>query len=190
MKTTLIRILLATLAALMLLTAAACRKDSADDPGYILNPSADAPESEIAAFYKGNAASLQALVKGMMKSRGFLAYNYSSRMIDYNKGTMEFYLQKQEKYGGVWVECQDEAPMRLVGVKFVGTVTYNPIYSKDVVVLVPRMAAADKTLSLVYCTSEAGKTAVESGKYHPGCNVTLTQIEGDWYCAEATKSDK
>ena len=31
------------------------------------------------------------------------------------------------------------------------------------------------------------KEAVEAGKYHPGCKVTLTQIEGDWYCAEGVK---
>jgi hypothetical protein len=50
------------------------------------------------------------------------------------------------------------------------------------------MAATDKTLSLVYCTGEAGKTAVEAGKYHKGYTVTLTQIEGNWYCAEAVKN--
>jgi hypothetical protein len=29
---------------------------------------------------------------------------------------------------------------------------------------------------------------VEAGKYHPGCKVTLTKIEGNWYCAEAVKN--
>jgi hypothetical protein len=67
-------------------------------------------------------------------------------------------------------------------------VTYNPAISKDAVVFIPRMAATDKTLSLVYCTGEAGKAAVEAGKYHKGYTVTLTQIEGNWYCAEAVKN--
>lgn len=188
MKTTLTRILLVALAALMLLTAVACRKNPNDDPGYILNPSADAPANEITKFYEGNEGSLEALVKHMMKNPGYLAYNYSNRMVDYDKGTMEFYVQKQDKVGGAWAECKDESALRLVKVKFTGSVIYNPAYSKDAVVFIPRMAATDKTLSLVYCTSDAGKTAVETGKYHPGCRVTLTRIEGNWYCAEAVKN--
>ena len=187
MKATLTRILLVALAALMLLTAVACRKNPDDDPGYILNPSADAPANEIAKFLEGHAASLEALAKHMMKNPGYLAYNYSNRMVDYDKGTMEFYVQKQDKTGGAWVECQDESARRLVKVKFTGSVIYNPAYSKDAVVFIPRMAATDKTLSLVYCVSDAGKEAVEAGKYHPGCTVTLTQIEGNWYFAEAVK---
>ena len=187
MKTTLTRVLLIALAALMLLTAAACRKNPDKDPGYILNPSADTPADEIAKFYEGNAASVEALAKHMMKNPTYLAYNYSNRMVDYNKGTMEFYVQKQEKTGDAWAECKDESALRLVKVKFTGSVIYNPAVSKDAVVFIPRMAATDKTLSLVYCVSDAGKEAVEAGKYHPGCTVTLTQIEGDWYCAEAVK---
>lgn len=190
MKTFLTRVLLVALAALMLLTAAACRKNPDDDPGYILNPSADKPENEITRFYEGNAASLEALAKHMMKNHGYLAYNYSNRMVDYDQGTMEFYVQKQDKLGGAWAECQDESAVRLLKVKFTGSVTYNPAFSKDAVVFIPRMATTDKTLSLVYCKSDAGKAAVEAGKYHPGCKVTLTQIEGDWYCAEAVKTDK
>jgi hypothetical protein len=50
------------------------------------------------------------------------------------------------------------------------------------------MAATDKPLSLVYCVSDKGKEAVEAGKYHPGYKVTLTKIEGNWYCAEAVKN--
>lgn len=190
MKTTLTRILLIALAALMLLTAAACRKNPDKDPGYILNPSADTPADEIAKFYEGNAASVEALAKHMMKNPTYLAYNYSNRMVDYDKGTMEFYVQKQEKTGDAWAECKDESALRLVKVKFTGSVIYNPAYSKDAVVFMPRMAATDKTLSLVYCVSDAGKEAVEAGKYHPGCRVTLTRIEGNWYCAEAVKTDK
>ena len=188
MKTTLARILLAALAALMLLTAASCRKNPDKDPGYILNPSADKPENEITKFLEGNEGSLEALAKHMMKNPTYLAYNYGNRMTDYDKGTMEFDVQKQDKSGGAWVECQDESAVRLVDVKFVGTVTYNPAYSKNVVVFAPRMAATDKTLSLVYCTSDSGKAAVEAGKYHKGYTVTLTKIEGNWYCAEAVKN--
>ena len=188
MKTTLTRILLAALAALMLLTAAACRKNPDDDPGYILNPSADAPANEITKFYEGNEGSLEALAKHMMKNPGYLAYNYSNRMVDYDKGTMEFYVQKQDKLGGAWAECQDESAVRLLKVKFVGSVTYDPARSKDAVIFIPRMAGTDKTLSLVYCVSDAGKAAVEAGKYHKGYTVALTQIEGNWYCAEAVKN--
>lgn len=190
MKTTLIRVLLVSLAALMLLTAVACRKNPNDDPGYILNPSADVPANEITKFYEGNEGSLEALVKHMMKNPAYLAYNYSNRMVDYDKGTMEFYVQRQDKLGGSWAVCQDEAAVRLLKVKFAGSVTYNPAISKDAVVFIPRMAATDKTLSLVYCVSDASKDAVEAGKYHPGCTVTLTQIEGNWYCAEAVKTEK
>ena len=64
------------------------------------------------------------------------------------------------------------------------------IRSKDAVVFIPRMADPDKTQSLVYCTGAAGKEAVEAGKYHKGYTVTLTQIEGNWYCAEAVKTEK
>ena len=189
MKTTITRILIAALAVLMLLTAASCRKDPADDPGYIINPSnTDTPENEITNFYNGNAASVEALAKHMMKNSGYLAYNYSHRLVDYEKGTMEFYVQKQMQSGGAWAECQDESAIRLVNVKFVGTVTYNPAVSKDAVVFTPRMAVTDKTLSLVYCTSDSGKAAVEAGKYHAGYTVTLTKIEGNWYCAEAVKN--
>ena len=189
MKTTLTRILLVALAALMLTVAVACRRNPDKDPGYILNPSnTDTPENEITNFYNGNAASVEALAKHMMKNSGYLAYNYSNRMVDYEKGTMEFYVQKQMQSGGAWAECQDESAIRLVNVKFVGTVTYNPAVSKDAVVFTPRMAVTDKTLSLVYCTSDSGKAAVEAGKYHAGYTVTLTQIEGNWYCAEAVKN--
>ena len=188
MKTTLTRILLVALAALMLLTAASCRKNPDKDPGYILNPSADKPENEITKFLEGNEGALEALAKHMMKNPTYLSYNYSNRMVDYDKGTMEFYVQKQEKSGGAFAECKDESALRLVDVKFVGTVTYNPALSKSVVVFSPRMATNDKTLSLVYCTSDSGKTVVEAGKYHVGYTVTLTRIEGNWYCAEAVKS--
>ena len=81
MKTTLTRILLVALAALMLLTAASCRKNPDKDPGYILNPSADKPENEITKFLEGNEGSLEALAKHMMKNPGYLAYNYSNRMV-------------------------------------------------------------------------------------------------------------
>jgi hypothetical protein len=188
MKTTITRILIAALAVLMLVTAASCRKNPADDPGYILNPSADKPENEITKFLEGNEGALEALAKHMMKNPTYLAYNYGNRMTDYDKGTMEFYVQKQEKVGGAWAECKDEAAVRLLNVRFVGTVTYNPAYSKDAVVFAPRMAMTDRTLSLVYCVSDSGKAAVEAGKYHPGYTVTLTQIEGNWYCAEAVKN--
>lgn len=188
MKTTLTRICLMTLAVLMLLTAVSCRKSPENDPGYILNPSnTETPQNEITKFHEGNEASVEALAKHMMKSRAYLAYNYANRMTDYDKGTMEFFVQKQEKSGGAWAQCTDEAALRLVKVKFVGSVTYNPALSKDVVVFAPRMAMTDKTLSLVYCVSDAGKAAVEEGKYHKGYTVTLTKIEGNWYCAEAVK---
>ena len=109
MKTPLTRILLAALAVLMLLTAAACRKNPNLDPGYILNPShTETPENEITAFLAGNEGSVEALAKSMIKSDGFLAYNYSYRMVDYDKGTMEFYVQKQEKTDGVWSACEDK----------------------------------------------------------------------------------
>ena len=189
MKTTLTRILIAALAVLMLLTAAACRKNPDKDPGYILNSSnTETPENEITAFLSGNEASVEALAKHMMKSPTYLAYNYSNRMVDYDKGTMEFFVQKQEKSGGTWAECKDESAVRLISVKFVGTVTYDPSLSKNVVVFAPRMAATDKTLSLVYCGNADAKAAVEAGKYHPGYTVTLTKIEGNWYCAEAVKN--
>ena len=194
MKTTLTRILLVALAALMLTVAVACRKNpdgdsETTDAGYILNSSnTETPENEISKFYNGNKAAVEALAKHMMKNPTYLAYNYSNRMTDYDKGTMEFYVQKQEKSGGAWAECKDESAVRLVNVKFVGTVTYNPAFSKDAVVFTPRMAVTDKTLSLVYCTSDSGKAAVEAGKYHAGYTVTLTKIEGNWYCAEAVKS--
>ena len=188
MKTTLTRILIATLAVLMLLTAAACRKNPDEDPGYILNPSADKPENEITKFLEGNEGALEALAKHMMKNPTYLAYNYSNRMVDYDKGTMEFFVQKQEKSGGAFAECRDESAVRLISVKFVGTVTYDPSLSKNVVVFAPRMAATDKTLSLVYCGNADAKAAVEAGKYHKGYTVTLTKIEGNWYCAEAVKN--
>ena len=189
MKTTITRILIAALAALMLLTAAACRKNPDKDPGYILNQSnTETPENEITKFYNGNAASVEALAKHMMKSPTFLSYNYSNRMVDYDKGTMEFYVQKQEKSGGAWAECKDESALRLINVKFVGTVTYDPSLSKNVVVFAPRMAVTDKTLSLVYCGNADAKAVVEAGKYHKGYTVTLTRIEGNWYCAEAVKN--
>jgi hypothetical protein len=197
MKTTMTRFLLSTLAVLMLLTVASCRKQPADssgdstDSGYILDSSnTEAPENEITSFYKGNTAAVEALAKHMMKTPSYLAYNFSNRMTDYDKGTMEFYVQKQAKNSGAWAECKDESAMRLVNVKFTGTVTYNPAYSKDAVVFTPRMAVADKTLSLVYCANDSGKAAVEAGKYHVGYTVTLTKIEGNWYCAEAVKADQ
>ena len=191
MNTTLTRICLMTLAVLMLLTAAACRKNPDKDPGYILNQSnTETPENEITKFYNGNAASVEALVKSLIKGGSFRTYNYSNRMVDYDKGTMEFYVQKQEKSGGAFAECKDESALRLVDVKFVGTVTYNPALSKNVVVFAPRMAITDRTLSLVYCTSDSGKAVVEAGKYHVGYTVTLTKIEGNWYCAEAVKTEK
>ena len=189
MKTTLTRILLVALAVLMLTVAAACRKNPDKDPGYILNQSnTETPENEITKFYNGNAASVEALVKSLIKGGSFRTYNYSNRMVDYDKGTMEFYVQKQEKSEGVWTACEEEDALRLVNVKFVGTVTYDPNLSKDVVVFAPRMAVTGKTLSLVYCASDSGKAVVEAGKYHKGYTVTLTQIEGNWYCAEAVKS--
>lgn len=188
MKTTLIRILLVTLAVLMLTVSVACRKNPDKDPGYILNPSnTETPENEITAFLTGNEAAVEKLAKHMIRNSAYLAYNYSNRMVDYDKGTMEFYVQRQDKSGGAWVECEDESALRLVDVKFVGTVTYDPTLSKDAVVFAPRMAMTDRTLSLVYCASDSGKAAVEAGKYHKGYAVTLTHIEGNWYCAEAVK---
>ncbi len=191
MITILKRIALLTLAALMLLTAAACQKQAPDsDPGYILNPSnTEKPDAEITAFYEGNAAALEALAGYMMES-DYLSYHYYNRMVDYDKGTMEFYVQKQTKRGGAWADTADQEAMRLVAVKFVGTVTRDAAISKDTVVFTPRLAAADKTLSLVYCGSDEGKEAVEAGKYHKDCAVTLTPIRGNWYCAEAVKAEK
>ena len=189
MKTTLTRILIATLAVLMLTVSVACRKNPEKDPGYILNQSnTEAPADEITSFYNGNAGALHTLANKLVKDRTYASYNYNYRMTDYDKGTLEFYVQKQAKAGGAWTACSEEDAARLVAVKFVGTVTYDPAISKNVVIFVPRMAPAETSLSLVYCTSDSGKAAVEAGKYHPGYTVTLTQIEGNWYCAEAVKA--
>ena len=189
MKTTLTRIALLTLTAVLLLTACSKGPDPNDDPGYILNQSnTEAPADEITSFYNGNAGALHTLANKLVKDRTYASYNYNYRMTDYDKGTLEFYVQKQAKAGGAWTACSEEDAARLVAVKFVGTVTYDPAISKNVVIFVPRMAPAETSLSLVYCTSDSGKAAVEAGKYHPGYTVTLTQIEGNWYCAEAVKN--
>ncbi len=190
MKTTLTRILFCALSALMLLTAVACgpMRDPADDPGYILNQSnTETPENEISAFWNGNAGTLEAIATRMLKNGSYLAYSYANRMVDYDKGTMEFYVQKQTKADGVWELCTDSTATRLINVKFIGTVTYDPTISKNIVVFTPRMATADKILSLVYCTAEGDKDILERGAYHEDCTVTLTKIEGNWYCAVADK---
>ena len=191
MKTTLTRILLVALAALMLLTAASCRKDPDKDPGYILNQSnTEAPQNEITAFYHGNEGTLDTLASDLTKKGKYMAYSYTYRMTDYENGTLEFYVQQQTKANGVWEACTDENANRLTNVKFIGTMTYNPTISKNIVVFIPRMAVTDKTLSLVYCTTDGDKDIVERGAYHKGCTVTLTKIEGNWYCAEAVKNSQ
>ena len=190
MKTILRSTLILTLASLLLLTAAACgpKHDPADDPGYILNQSnTDTPADEITRFFEGNAGALEAIASPMVKKGAYLAYSYSARMTDYDAGTMEFFAQKQTSANGSWVSCNDENALHLVNVKFVGTVTYDPAVSKNTVVFTPRMAASGTTLSLVYCTSEGDLEIVEKGGYHKDCTVTLTKIEDNWYCAEATK---
>jgi hypothetical protein len=191
MKTTLTRVLLLTLAALMLMTAVACGKDPDKDPGYILNQSnTEAPQNEITAFYHGNEGTLDTLASDLTKKGKYMAYSYTYRMTDYENGTLEFYVQQQTKANGVWEACTDENANRLTNVKFIGTMTYNPTISKNIVVFIPRMAVTDKTLSLVYCTTDGDKDIVERGAYHKGCTVTLTKIEGNWYCAEAVKNSQ
>lgn len=191
MKTTLTRVLLLTLAALMLMTAVACGKDPDKDPGYILNQSnTEAPQNEITAFYHGNEGTLDTLASDLTKKGKYMAYSYTYRMTDYENGTLEFYVQQQTKANGVWESCTDENANRLTNVKFIGTMTYNPTISKNIVVFIPRMAVTDKTLSLVYCTTDGDKDIVERGAYHKGCTVTLTKIEGNWYCAEAVKNSQ
>ena len=188
MKFTLTRILLVALAVLMLLTATACGKDPDKDPGYILNQSnTEAPENEITAFYNGNAGALETLASALTKKGTYTAYSYTYRMTDYENGTLEFYVQQQTKAGGAWTACTDKNANRLTKVKFIGTATYDPTISKNIVVFAPRMAT-DKTLSLVYCTTDGDKEIIENGAYHKGCTVTLTQIEGNWYCAEAVRN--
>ena len=191
MKTVLKTVLLLTLATLMLTAAVACTPapDPADDPGYILNQSnTETPADEITSFYNGNAGALHALANSLVKGRQYTAYNYNYRMTDYEAGTLEFYVQKQSSANGAWTACTETNAVRLVGVKFNGTVTYNPAISKNVVVFVPRMAASEKPLSLVYCTSEGDLEILESGAYHKNCTVTLTKIDDNWYCAEAVKN--
>lgn len=191
MKTILKTAILLTLAVLMLTTAVACgpKRDPADDPGYILNQSnTETPESEITAFYNGNPGTLEALASSMTKKGRYVTYNYTCRMTDYTAGTLEFYVQKQSAANGAWEICTETDATRLVNVKFVGTVTYDPSISKNVIVFTPRMATAGKTLSLVYCTSDGDKEIIEGGAYHKDCTVTLTPIEGNWYCAEAVKN--
>jgi hypothetical protein len=191
MKTTLTRVLLLTLAALMLMTAVACGKDPDKDPGYILNQSnTEAPQNEITAFYHGNEGTLDTLASDLTRKGKYMAYSYTYRMTDYENGTLEFYVQQQTKANGVWEACTDENANRLTNVKFIGTMTYNPTISKNIVVFIPRMAVTDKTLSLVYCTTDGDKDIVERGAYHKGCTVTLTKIEGNWYCAEAVKNSQ
>ena len=109
-------------------------------------------------------------------------------MTDYEEGTLEFYVQKQEKANGIWADCTDEDAARLSAVKFVGTVTYDPTVSKSTVVFNPRMATSEKSLSLVYCAGDEDKALVERGAYHKDCTVTLTEVAKNWYCAEAVKN--
>ena len=189
MKTIPTRVLLFTLVALMMMTAVACGKDPNKDPGYILNQSnTEAPENEITAFYHGNEGTLDALASSLTRKGTYMAYSYTYRMTDYKNGTLEFYVQQQTKAGGAWEVCTDENANRLTKVKFTGTLTYDPAISKNIVIFIPRMAVTEKTLSLVYCTTEGDKDIVERGAYHKGCSVTLTQIEGNWYCAEAVRN--
>lgn len=186
MNRILTRMTAVALAALLLITAVACSSgpDPADDSGYILNQSnTETPENEITAFYNGNKGTLTALAGGIVKDYTYVAYSYSYRMLDYEQGTISFFVQKQTQMDGPWAPCDEKAAMRLTDVKFVGTVNYLPGISKDVVLITPRMAS-DTTFALAYCTSEAGKDALLKGKYHRDATVTLSRIEGNWYCVE------
>ena len=49
------------------------------------------------------------------------------------------------------------------------------------------LAATDKTVALVYCTGERDLDMISRGVYHTGCTVTVTPIEGNWYCVEAVR---
>lgn len=189
MKSTLTKLLTPILAALLLLTACAAGPDPADDPGYILNQSnAEAPESEIAAFYEGNKGTLTALARGMVGEKAYTAYNFNYRMTDYEAGSLSFYVQKQEKAEGVWATCTEENALRLTEVKFVGSITYDPTLSRDVVIVTPRMAASDVTYALAYCKNEAGLSAVKDKKFHKNATSVTTQSLGDnWYSIEVTK---
>ena len=189
MKSILAKLSLLTLAALLLLTACATGPSPEDDPGYILNQSnVEAPESEITAFYEGNKGALTALAKGMVGTKSYTAYNFNYRMVDYASGTLTFYAQKQEKTDGAWVACTEENALRLTAVKFVGSITYDPSISRDVVIVTPRMAATETTRALVYCKTEAGLNAVKDGKFHKDVtSITTLSLGGNWYSVEITK---
>ena len=188
MKNTMTRILILILATLTLLTATACGPDPDDDPGYILNQTnTDSPADEIIAFYNGNIGAVTVLADAMLDGKAYVAYNYTYRMTDYEAGTLEFYAQKQTKLNGNWTSCTDEDAVRLTKVKFAGTVLYNPSVTPNAVIFSPRTAATDKTVALVYCTGERDLDMISRGVYHTGCTVTVTPIEGNWYCVEAVR---
>lgn len=186
------RLILCILAVLTLATLlTACKKDPADlDPGYIFNQSnaAEAP-SEIEAFYKGNANTLAAIAEKLTKGRVYANYNYYAAMTNYETGAMSFLVQQEKSsYGtSIWATCNDETMTRLTAVRFVGHITYDPTLHTSVVLITPRVSIPDgRTVALVYCGTDAGKTALQNSElYLKYETMTLTPLADKWYALEA-----
>ncbi len=181
--------ILALLSLTLLLTA--CKKDPADlDPGYIFNQSnpTEAP-SEIESFYKGNANTLAAIAEQLTEGRVYAHYNYYASMTNYETGAMSFFVQQEKRSYGTssWTLCDDKTMNRLTAVKFVGDITYDPALHTSVVIVTPRVTIPDgRTVALVFCGTDAGKTALqESELYLKYESMSLTPLGDNWYALEA-----
>ncbi len=174
-----------------ILTACGKKQDPADlDPGYIFNQSnPEGANDEVKSFYEGNANTLAAIADQLTKGRTYANYNYYASMTDYESGTLSFQVQQEKRNYGIrsWSACDDKTMTRLTEVKFVGTITYDPSLHTSVVIITPRTTLSNgHTVALVYCGTDAGKTALqESELYRKYESMSLLPLADHWYALEA-----
>ena len=149
-----------------------------NEGGYELNPHNKDTKAELTAFYNGNASDLTALAQAMIAKGSYISYNYQNRK---SGDSFTYIVQSRVKPNGVWENSDEALATKILPQKLVGIVTCDPSVNANAVVFNPRMNATDKTVGLAYCADAEAKTAVETGLFHNGASLTLTELGGNWY---------
>ncbi len=188
MKTTITRILTATLAAtlvlLCLLSFAACGKQDSvgiDAPTPMPNDAKD-KAAAAKAYVLENQAILEEVVAFVTKRDG-LSYYYFVR--DNQK---KIYVQELVNKRGNLVRenVTDDLLVRLAATGFVGEMTHNKETTKGVVSFYTYMSDNKATHMIAYCPDETALNFLYSGFFYGADNVSTTPIVGNWYYVETT----
>ncbi len=184
MKTTLVRILTATLAATFvlfsLLSLSACGKVKYEQ-APLSNSVADDPEAAVFAYVKENQKVLNEVVTFLSEQDG-LPYYYFFDTEDKVSGVEQLVYE-----GDTYVRraVENKTLRKLAKIRFTGEVSYVCDDGTDIYSFYTYMKNNEQTVYFVYCPDDDAVRYLSYDFLHGETEVTVSHITNGWYYVQA-----